>query len=218
MRVLVISDFHAPAHSPHVVDWLADLKRKYKPQNVVCIGDLGDQHAWSTHSDDPHSLGPDEEDIYTLRVLKQLYRLFPRVKACIGNHDLRLARRCGGIGIPSRLQRTVSEIYSSPAGWQWRDSWYVDGVWYSHGTQFRGPNPALQAALLNGVPAVIGHHHSRAGVTYLAGSVKSTWGMSVGCLVDPTYPTMAYAARHASQSILGTGVVIDRIPHFIPMV
>ena len=41
--------------------------------------------------------------------------------------------------------------------------------------------------------------------------------MSVGCLVDPTQPALAYGKGNKLYPALGTGVVIDGVPQVIPM-
>ena len=38
-RILVISDMHVPFHHPDAFDFLRALKKKYKPDRIVCIGD-----------------------------------------------------------------------------------------------------------------------------------------------------------------------------------
>ena len=43
--VLVISDLHIPYHHPDAFKFLAALKKKYKPDLVVNIGDEIDQHS-----------------------------------------------------------------------------------------------------------------------------------------------------------------------------
>ena len=42
--ILVISDQHAPYHHIDTLDFLAAIKKKYKPDTVVNIGDEMDWH------------------------------------------------------------------------------------------------------------------------------------------------------------------------------
>lgn len=214
---LVLPDLHFPFHHPASLDFLADLRRQYRPKVVVCIGDLGDQHGWSRHDRLPDAPGQAEEYRLTLAACRDLYKLFPRVLACVGNHDTRLAMKALRAGIPSSLHRTVATIYESPRGWQWADAHTVDGVAYEHGHHYKGKGAALAAARDNRMPTVVGHFHATAGVEYSASRVNTIWGLSVGCLVDAGSPGMAYAKQTAGKPVLGAGVVVDGVPMFVPM-
>jgi hypothetical protein len=217
MNVLVIPDLHAPFAHPASLDFLADLRRTHKPASVVCIGDLGDQHGWSRHDRLPDAPGQADEDAATLAFCRSLYKLSPKVLACVGNHDARLARRCVRAGIPSRLHRTVAEIYGSPPGWVWADRHTLDGVAFQHGDGYSGRDGALKAAINNRRNTVIGHIHSAAGTFYAAGAYDTVWGLAVGCLVDCESLGMAYARASAARPVLGAGLILDGVPLFIPL-
>ena len=51
--ILVISDQHAPYHHIDTLDFLAEIKKKYKPDTVVNIGDEMDWHSISFHDSHP---------------------------------------------------------------------------------------------------------------------------------------------------------------------
>jgi predicted phosphodiesterase/5-methylcytosine-specific restriction endonuclease McrA len=170
VRILTISDTHAPYQHPGALDFLADLKRKHKPELVVCLGDLGDQHGWSRHERLPDALGQADEHDATLAFCRALYKIFPRALACVGNHDTRLAKRCVRAGIPSRLHRTVREVYDSPQEWVWADNHLADGIAFMHGEGYSSKDAALKAAKDNRMSTCIGHIHSAAGVQYTAGA------------------------------------------------
>ena len=61
MRVLVIPDLHLPYHHPDALPWLSRLKRELKPELVVCIGDLLDNHYLSPHGMHEKALSPETE-------------------------------------------------------------------------------------------------------------------------------------------------------------
>ena len=44
-RILVISDMHIPYHHKDSIEFLKEIKKQYKPDFVVNIGDLLDFHA-----------------------------------------------------------------------------------------------------------------------------------------------------------------------------
>ena len=51
--ILVISDLHIPYHHRDSFEFLKALKKKYKPDLVVNIGDEIDCHALSFHDSNP---------------------------------------------------------------------------------------------------------------------------------------------------------------------
>ncbi len=218
MIVLTISDTHAPFAHKDALDFLSDLKRRYKPDRVVHIGDLGDQYGWSRHGDrDPDSPGQAEEYEECLKWCYQLYKLFPKVDACVGNHDERLAKAARRAGIPARLYKSVREIYESPRGWKWQQSYLIDDVAYTHGEGFCGLDCAIKAARFFCRSCVIGHTHSVGGVRWVCSEYARVFGCSTGCLVDPESFGLAYSRKFAAKPVLGSAVIIDGIPQFIPM-
>ncbi len=217
MRTLILPDIHAPYHWGGTLALCRTLKKRLKPDRVVCIGDLADQHGWSQYEREPDSLGQGTEDLATLAFCRELYSIFPRVLACVGNHDCRLAKRAARAGLPSRLHLTISDMYQSPAGWEWADRHVIDSVVYQHGEGFSGAQAALKAAVANRQSTVIGHVHSAAGVAYASNGVNRIFGMSVGCLIDVEAPAFRYGRTTAAKPVLGYGVVIDGVPHFEPV-
>ena len=65
--VLIISDLHIPYHHKDSFAFLKEVKKVFKPDNVVNIGDLLDFHAISMHDSDPdlpssgHELAMDKD-------------------------------------------------------------------------------------------------------------------------------------------------------------
>jgi len=65
---------------------------------------------------------------------------------------------------------------------------------------------------------VFGHFHSFAGIQYLSSTEMGThFGMNVGCLIDQTQYAFKYGAKLKQRPVLGCGVVVKGVPHFIPM-
>ena len=216
--VLDIGDTHAPFAHRNTLDFLADLNHEWKPDVVVHIGDLGDQYGWSRHGrQEPDAPGQGEEWDKVLAWNRQLYKIFPDVKACIGNHDKRLAKAAARAGIPARFVKSIPDMYECPRGWKWRDYWIIDGVVHAHGVGFNGENCAVTAARWFGRSCVIGHTHSVGGVRWLQSEVSRVFGCSTGCLVDQRSIGMAYAKESKSKPVLGSSIIVDGIPQFIPM-
>lgn len=215
--VLVIPDLQYPfAHRDHL-DFLKALVKKYRPDQVVNIGDEVDFHAISEWDHDPDGLSAGDELKAGVRELKTLYALFPNVRVCTSNHTARPFRRAKKYGIPAAFIRDYREFLEAPPGWRWADSWEIDGVRYQHGEGFSGQAGALKAALTNMQSTVIGHIHSHAGIQYSANSKYLIFGFNVGCLIDRHAYAFAYGKMHPNKPILGAGLVINGIPLFVPM-
>ena len=52
-RVLVISDLHIPYHHKDSFKFLEEVKKQFRPDTVINIGDLLDFHAISFHEHNP---------------------------------------------------------------------------------------------------------------------------------------------------------------------
>lgn len=215
--ILVLSDLHFPFQHPAAVDFLADLRRRYKPDTVVGIGDEIDAHRWSTHEQDPELPGPAEELRLAREGLKALYTLFPKVFLCTSNHGVRPSKRAAEAGLPAAFVRALPEVLQSPPGWVWRDTWDIGGVHFRHGDGFSGKNAALTAAEKIRRNVCIGHVHSVAGVQYSAGPFDRIWGLAVGCLINPAHRAFSYGKHMAARPVLGTGVIFGDVPCFVPL-
>ena len=77
--VLVISDLHIPYHHPDAFKFLAALKKKYKPDLVVNIGDEIDQHSISFHNHHPDLKSPGDELRAARVYVKELEKIFPKM-------------------------------------------------------------------------------------------------------------------------------------------
>lgn len=216
-RVLVIPDIHFPAHHPDVFRFLKAIKTKYKPTKIVCLGDEIDAAALGEWDKDPDQPGAKDELDAAIKLLKVLYKMFPLVKVCTSNHTSRIYKKAFKAGLPSRVLKTYNEILEAPKGWQWEDSWEIDGVIYEHGEGFSGQPGALKAAMQNMQSTVIGHLHAYAGIQYYANAKQLIWGFNSGCLIDKKNPAFNYGKHIKAKPIIGIGIVESGEPRFIPM-
>lgn len=214
---LVIPDLHCPWHHPSAWDFLADLRRKYRPDHVICLGDEIDAHRWMTHPQSPDAPGPTDEIDQARTAIRRLFKLFKSVKVCHSNHTLRIYRRASEAGLPGDFLRGIGDILDAPPGWQWSHWWDVDGIHYRHGDGFTGAGGALKAAKELRRSTVIGHIHSHAGIHYHAGLFDVVWGMNAGCLVDPAALVFQYGRYGTQRVVLGAGIVVDGKPIFEPL-
>jgi hypothetical protein len=215
--ILALPDIHFPAHHPDLFRFLTAVKKKFKPTEVVCLGDEIDAAGLGDWDKDPDGASAGDELAKSIELLKVLYEIFPIVKVCVSNHTDRIYRKPFKAGIPKSLIKSYAEILQAPVGWRWADSWEIDGVIYEHGEGFSGKDGALKAAQANMQSTVIGHLHAYAGVQYYANSKHLIWGFNAGCLIDRHNPAFNYGKHIKAKPILGVGLIESGVPRFIPL-
>jgi len=85
-RILVISDTHCPYHHPDLIPYLKAIKKKYKPDRVIHIGDEVDSHAISFHDSDPDLYSAGDEREQSLTIIHSMEKIFPVVDLMDSNH------------------------------------------------------------------------------------------------------------------------------------
>jgi len=211
-KVLAIGDLHEPACHPGYMQFCKDIKRKYKCDTIVFIGDIVDHHSISFHAADPRCPGPDDEYELTLQQVKRWYKAFPDAWVTIGNHDARIQRLAETVNISPIWLRNYSDMWQTPR-WDWVHDTVIDDVYYFHGTGKGGLHPAFGAARDMMQSVCMGHCHSASGVKWSASRDKRIFGMDTGCGVDISALSMAYGKHFLRKPILSAAVVIDGIPH-----
>lgn len=216
--VLSIPDLHCPFEHEDSVAFLKEVRKIYRPTEVVCLGDEADKHALGDYDTDPDGLTAGRELVKAIEHLQPIYKLFPEVMVCTSNHTARVYRRAFKSGIPRAYLKEYRDFMEAPNGWEWRDDWEVKGVIYEHGEGFTGREGAIKSALGNMQPTVIGHIHSFAGVQFSANKKHLIFGVNSGCLIDAKKYAFAYGKKQKSKPILGCSIIIDGLkPMFIPM-
>lgn len=217
-NVLVIADTHFPFEKEGYLEHCLAMYNKYNCNQVVHIGDEVDLCGVSQWEKDPDGFSPGTEALLAQEKMKIWYKAFPNVKVCIGNHTARPFRMAKSNGIPKKFIKSYEEAWEAPRGWQWADSWEIDGVHYTHGTGFSGANAAVTIATRHRQNTVIGHIHSQAGIQYSASKIDLVWGMQVGGALDDTSYAAYYAKDQLKKSIIGCGIVLQgKLPIFEPM-
>ena len=216
--VLVIPDIQVPFMHQDAYLFLAAVKKKFKPDVIVQIGDLADQHNYSRYGASTKSKGGKDELEQASVQLEPLKKLFPKMYICWGNHDLRIFQKAGEVGIDSSHMKSYEEILAMPKGWKLADSWEFDGIIYEHGIGRSGQQGAIKAAQANMKSTVIGHLHAHAGILWYGNKETLIFGFNVGALIDDKKYAFEYSRFSSSKSILGCGIVVDGLPVFIPMI
>ena len=225
--VLVISDIQAPYGHKDALDFVYEVWMKYvrptrRQKEIINIGDETDSHSIGDWPSDPDLDNAGPELIKCIQYLSPWYEIFPNVKVCTSNHTDRIFRKAFKHGIPRAYLKNYREFLDAPHGWVWRDYWEIDGIRYEHGHAFSGGTTGdralIQLPLLNRQSTVFGHFHASAGIRYLQSDTKGqTFGMCVGCLIDPTSRAFLYGKLIKHKPVLGCGLVLAGEPRFISM-
>ena len=214
-RVLVIPDLQAPFHHQDAIPFLKAIEKETRPTKIVCIGDSIDAYALGGYVKKPEAMDASSEMDEALKFLSQLYKAFPKVVEVDSNHNRRVFRRAFEAGIPKRFLKSYGEFLNSP--WEYVEDIEIDGILYEHGENVSGVTPHRMAALNNMKSTVIGHHHSTAGIQYIATKERMIFGMNVGCLIDLESYAFEYNKDYRLKPTLAAGVVVEGIPRLFPM-
>ena len=217
--VLVISDLHIPYHHQDAFDFLKALKKKYKPDMVVNIGDELDHHAISMHEHNPDLMSAGDELRKSKLYIQELQKIFPEMTIVHSNHSSLVYRRALKYGLPKDYLKSYNEFLGVGDGWKWVDDVTItlsDGsrCFFTHGMSA----DVLKVAQQYGMNTVQGHYHTKFNIGYYSNPDALIWGMQVGCLINQKSMAFDYAKNFKSRFIVGCGMIIDGQPKLMPMV
>lgn len=203
----VFSDPHIPFNHPNYLRFVKDTFEHYGVGQVVCCGDLVDNHAISRHLKETCAKSACDELDLSIAEVKKFVEAFPNVKLCIGNHDERIISQAATVGIDRRFLKSFSELLEIPKTWEVAEEFIIDDVLYKHGVNCVGQNGAINSALRERMSTVIGHSHAFGGVGYSANPRSIIFGMNVGCGIDISAYAFAYGKHDKYRPTLGCGIV-----------
>lgn len=216
-RILVIGDTHIPAVRKGYLDFCKYLKRHFRCNLIVHIGDVVDEHAVSpTHPALPDAAGAREELQESRDIVRQWHAAFPRVKVCIGNHDDRPYRAATFMHICSDRMKRFNEVWGT-TNWEWAYDYVVDGIYFTHRTNNGGQTPAFNAMRERAMPVVLGHHHSCSGVKTLVNPERRLFGVDVGAGCDDRAIAFRYFRASQKRSVISAAVIIAGMPQVMVM-
>lgn len=216
---MCISDLHFPYSHKDSLKFLAAIKKKYRPDKVVCLGDELDYHAMSFHDSDPDLDSAGKELEKGLAHMQGLFSLFPEVDVLESNHSSMYYRKAKHHGMPRHILKSYKEVTGAPNGWNWypeltlRTSLGLK-VTFSHGRR----KNVLSEAQCRGHSFVQGHHHSQADIRYYSVNNRLHFGMTIGCSIDNKSYAYAYNKNFTLEPIISHGIIIDGIPRILPMI
>lgn len=217
-RVLSFSCTHFPYIHPKAIKFLKSVRKEYRCDTVVCLGDLFDYHCLSNYQKEADQiLSAESEHQLAIEQAKELYSNFPRVLCTTSNHDLRPFRAAATLGMSSRFLKNYADILDAPKGWKFSDEFIIDNVSYSHGERAKTNKPAIWLAKNNFMSSCIGHFHTQMCVDYFSNNLTRLFGVSVGCLLNNDAIVFRYNKSHACKPMIGCAVIVEGNPHIIPL-
>jgi hypothetical protein len=217
--VLAIPDLHIPSEHNAALEHVKKVKKEFKPDHVVFLGDIFDLHRASFHDHDPQMPSLYDEMQICMDNIKPWIKEFPNAKVCESNHDSRILRMANKAGIPAHCIKDVKDIFGLPETWEFADKFVIDNVRYTHGMDCKGGAGGHYASVTKHRQSqVYGHWHSFAGIVWSATESDLLFGFNVGCLVDINHMAMRYGKWFPNKPVIGCGIIIDGFtPIFLPL-
>lgn len=213
-RVLIISDLHAPYSHPDWYHFLKAIKKKYKPDIIISVGDEVDGHGISFHDKDSALLNASAELEKAIEDMQLLRELFPKMYICESNHGSLIYRKMKHHGVPIRHLKPLPQLYGTPR-WQWffeiKLRTRLGDVLINHGKS-AGYGAFAKESMCSGVQ---GHFHGKSEITWHRSSNGMRFNMFVGCLVDERSPAMDYGKNFLKKPIMSVGFIDERGEPFL---
>ena len=202
-NILVVGDLQEPFCLDGYLGFCQEQYETYNCNQVIFIGDILDNHAFSYHEPDPDGMSAGYELKKTIEKVAEWYKAFPVADVCIGNHDRMASMKAMTGGIPAAWIRSYNEVLNTP-NWNWVESIVYDDVLYEHGEGGQAQTKAKN----NLMSSVCGHTHTEAYCRWYVGKRYSVFGMQDGCGVNANTYAPAYAKNFKRQAI-GCSVVLN---------
>lgn len=216
--ILVLSDMHHPYGHPDMLPFLKAINSKYKPTDIVCIGDENDFHDASFHDSDPDLDSAGIELQKAIKALAPIYKLFPKCTVIESNHGSMVMRKALVGKIPRKAIKSYNDILDAPKGWVWVFDTILQTplgpVYFCHGKS----SAAGRLASQYGMSCVQGHYHEKAQITYISTPERLMFDAHTGCLADDKSLALGYNKINPKRPIVSLLVIVEGIPHIVPMV
>lgn len=209
---------HHPYGHPDMLPFLKAVKTKYKPTDVVCIGDEVDFHALSFHDSNPDLDSAGAELEKAIIALKPIYKLFPKCIVIESNHGSMVLRKALFAGMPKKVIKSYNSILEAPKGWKWVFDIILKTplgpVYFCHG---KAGAPGKLASQY-GCSTVQGHFHEKAQINYISTPEKLMFDCHTGCLANDKSLALGYNKINPKRPIISLVIIVNGIPQLIPMV
>ena len=108
--ILVISDLHIPYHHKDSFTFLKEIKKEFKPDFILNIGDLLDFHAINMHTHDPDLYSAGHELSESIKHIRELESIFPKMVEVESNHSSLVYRRALKYGMSRSFLKDYGEF------------------------------------------------------------------------------------------------------------
>ena len=217
-RILVISDMHIPYHHKDSIKFLKEIKKEFKPDRIINIGDSIDFHNISMHDSNPDLPSAGDELNLTRKYIKEIETIFPDVTEVDSNHSSLVFRRALKYGMSKQFIKSYGDFLGTKK-WKWVDNLTLtmsngQRCFFTHGMSA----DILKTSQAMGMSAVQGHYHTKFVISWWANPDNLFFGMNVGCLTNQKSMAFEYAKNFKTRFILGCGIILDGVPRLLPMV
>lgn len=223
-NILIIADTQFPYDREDYLDFCKAAAKKYKCGRVIHIGDVVDALNYSNYEKDPDAPSIEEEICKVRETFKRWEKAFPTVECVIGNHDRRISRKLSQAGFSEKmlsLDHIFRHVLDFPKKWSLHEKIMVKGqlgnVYCIHGDEKGASVVPGRTMSKFGASIIRGHHHTQAYLYYHSTPHELRFDMIVGCGIDKKSVAFKYNRKDISRPIYACGVLLDGIPHLIPM-
>ena len=215
--VLIIPDLHCPYHHPDAFEFLLKIKKQYKPEIIISLGDEVDSHAISFHQSETALPSADKELEMAIEALQELHDIFDRMFLVSSNHGDLKYRKLKHHGIPIAHLKSQKQLYGTPK-WNWYDDLILNthkgDTYVCHGRSSNGSKLSGELSM----SCIQGHYHSKYSITWHSNGVEDRYSLHAGCLIDRQSLAFAYGKLILAKPILGAALIKDDgTPHLIKM-
>ena len=217
-KILVISDMHVPYHHKDSIKFLSEIKKEFKPDTIINIGDLLDFHAISMHDHNPDLYSAGHELKQARIYVKELESIFPEMVEVDSNHSSLVYRRALKYGMSKEFLKDYGEFLGTKK-WKWIEDLTLtmsngQRCFFTHGKSAE----VIKTSQAYSMNTVQGHYHTKFTISYWANPDNIFWAMNVGCLINQKSMAFDYAKNFRTRFIVGCGIILNGIPRLLPMV
>jgi len=219
--VLVIGDTHSPYHHPDALAFLKAIKKKYKPDRTIHIGDELDFHFWSYHEADPDLMWAWDELKEWRKFLHKLEKIFPTMDLLESNHGSMAWRKAKTAGLSKEVLKSYRDVIFPEWLWEWWN-WHPSldvtlSNWENCHFCHQAEANIVNHAWHYWTSMVAWHRHSKADIWYCSSPYSLRFWMHVWCLIDWKSLAFAYNKLQKKRPILSVGLIINGVPMLQPM-
>ena len=209
---------HLPYQHKDSITFLKEIKKEFKPDTTISIGDLLDQHALSFHDSSPELYSAGMELDKAKEYVRELENVFPKLIEVDSNHSSMIYRRALKHGLPKAYLKDYGDFLETKK-WKWVDDLTLtmsngQRCFFTHGRSA----DVLKVSQTMGMNCVQGHYHTKFVISYWANPDNIFWAMNVGCLINQKSMAFSYAKNFRTRFIIGCGIILNGIPRLLPMV